>query len=114
MDLEPADQASTTFTRGSTTLSSTVAHFPGQGGAVDQLLRDVAEDCASVVATDTGVSIRTGALDFGVLSDDPLPHRVEVEPTAGVIEERDLILVRAADPVHVRRRTTIGRATRRA
>lgn len=104
-DLEPDDSVTTAFTGSGSTLSSTVAHFPGAGPAVEQLLRDVASDCASVVVADEGLAIRTGALRFGVLSDDTLPIRVEVEPTTGPIEERDLILVREGDLVHLIRLT---------
>lgn len=100
-DLEPEDSVTTEFVGSGSTLSSTVAWFPGAGDAVDQLLRDISNDCRSVVVADAGVAIRTGALRFGVLSDDTLPIRVEVEPTSGPIEERDLILVREGDLVHV-------------
>ncbi len=102
--LEPEAAASTEFTGNGQTVTSTVAFFPGQGGAVDQLFRDVAALCRSVVADD-GVAIRAGALNFGVLSDDSLPIRFEIEPGRGPITERDVILLRQGDLVHVIRLT---------
>jgi hypothetical protein len=104
-ELEPEDAVSADFAGSGRTLSSTVAYFPGAGGAVEQLLRDIASDCAAVVVSDQGLAIRTGALRFGVLSDDTLPIRVEVEPSSGPIEERDVILMREGDLVHVIRLT---------
>lgn len=103
--LEPEEAASAEFTGNGQTVVSNVAWFPGQGGAVDQLFRDVATLCRSVMATDQGVAIRAGALDFGVLSDDSLPIRFEVEPGDGPITERDVILLRQGDLVHVIRLT---------
>lgn len=100
-DLDPDDEAAVGFTGPSGELSSTVAHFPGQGGAVEQLFRDVANDCASVVATDAGLSLRTGPLDFGVLSNRTLALRFEVEPESGPITQRDVILIRRGDLVSV-------------
>lgn len=104
-DLEPEDSASADFVGSGVRLSSTVAWFPGAGAAVEQLLRDIAADCRSVVASDDGLSIRTGPLNFGVLSDDTLPLRVELEPASGPIEERDLIMRREGDLVHFIRMT---------
>jgi hypothetical protein len=98
-DLEPEVDTSTDFTGPGGTLSSGVAHFPGQGAAAEQLVRDIAEDCAAVVATDSGVSVRTSPLDFGVLSDDTLALRFEIEPQTGAITERDLIVIRRGDLV---------------
>ncbi len=103
--LEPEEAASTEFTGNGQTVVSTVAFFPGQGGAVDQLFREVGALCRSVVADDAGVAIRASALDFGVLSDDSLPIRFEVEPDSGPITERDLILLRQGDLVHLIRLT---------
>lgn len=100
-DLEPDDEASVAFSGPSGELSSTVAHFPGQGGAVEELFRDVAEDCASVVASDAGLSLRAEPLDFGVLSDRTLALRFEVEPETGPITERDVIVIRRGDLVSV-------------
>lgn len=104
-DLAPEREASATFVREGRTLTSTVAWFPGQGSAVGDLLADVSEDCRQVVIDDLGLAIRTGPLDFGVLSDNTLPMRVEVEARTGPIEERDVILVREGDLVHVVRLT---------
>ncbi len=100
-ELEPEVEASRTFTDGTTTLTHVIGWFPGQGGAAEQVFRNVAAECAEVVATDAGVSIRAGHLDFGVLSDDTLPYAFEVEPTTGPIEERDLVIVRRGDLVSV-------------
>jgi hypothetical protein len=99
--LEPEAAASTDFTGNGMTLTDTAAWFPGQGGAVEQVFRDLLSDCAQVVIADQGLSMRTGGLDFGVLSDNTLPIRVEAEPDAGAITERDLILMRQGDLVHV-------------
>jgi hypothetical protein len=103
--LKPKLQASTDFTGNDVELVDTSAWFPGQGPAVEQVFREVAAKCAQVVATDAGVSIRTGALDFGVLSDDTVAIRFEIEPRTGAITERDLILRREGDLVHVIRLT---------
>jgi hypothetical protein len=100
-ELEPEEQAAADFTGPSGQLTSVVAWFPGQGGAVEQVIRDVAADCASVVATDAGLSLRTGPLNFGVLSDRTLPLKFEVEPQTGPIFERDLIVIRRGDLVSV-------------
>jgi hypothetical protein len=100
-ELAPQEAATVSFTGPSGDLTSTVAYFPGQGGAVEQLVRDIAADCAAVVATDAGLSLRTGSLDFGVLSDDTLALRFEVEPETGPIGERDLVLMREGDLVSI-------------
>lgn len=102
-DLDPKLEASTTFTGNGVELVDTSAWFPGQGPAVEQVFRDVAARCAQVVASDAGVSIRAGGLDFGVLSDDTVAIRFEIEPGSGAIIERDLILRREGDLVHVTR-----------
>ena len=47
------------------------------------------------------MSLRTAALDFGVLSDDTVALKVEAELADGTIEERDLILIRDGDLVSV-------------
>lgn len=104
-ELEPEESVSADFTGPAGQLSSTVAWFPGGGGAVEQLIRQIGSDCGSVVVADQGLSIRTSPLDFGVLSDDSLPIKVEVHPNTGAIEERDLILVRRDDLVHLIRLT---------
>lgn len=98
-DLEPRRQAAADFSNGTSRLSITVAWYPGGGGAVERLYRDVGNRCAQVVVSDQGLSLRTSALDFGVLSDDTLPLRFEVEPDSGPIEERDLIVIRNGDLV---------------
>lgn len=103
--LEPELAASTDFTGNGVTLTSTAAWFPGQGGAVEQLYRDVADRCAQVVVPDRGLAIRAGGLNFGVLSDDTLAIRFELEPSSGPITERDLIVRREGDLVHVIRLT---------
>lgn len=100
-ELEPEEAVSRDFTGSDTRVTHTVAWFPGQGGAVEQLFRDVAEDCRAVVAVDDGTSIRSGRLDFGVLSDRTLPIRFELEPEVGPIEERDIVLRRTGDLVSV-------------
>lgn len=98
-DLEPRRQVAADFSNGTSRLSISVAWYPGDGSAVERLHRDVRERCEQVVVSDQGLSLRTGRLDFGVLSDDTLPLQFEVEPESGPIEERDLILVRDDDLV---------------
>lgn len=98
-DLEPEETATADFTGAGVTLTHTVAWFPGAGGAVEQLLRDIAEDCRQVVIADQGLAVRTAGLDFGVLSDETTAIRIEIEPASGAIEERDLILRREGDLV---------------
>jgi hypothetical protein len=104
-ELEPREAASVDFTGDGTTFTNTVAWFPGGGGAVDQLFRKLVEDCASVVVPDEDLAVRAGGLDFGVLSDDTLAIRIEVEAANGAIQERDLILVRVGDLVSLVRLT---------
>lgn len=100
-ELEPKEAVARDFTGPEATVTHAVAWFPGQGAAVEQLFRDVANECGAVVATDEGLSIRAGRLDFGVLSDDTLPIRFELEPESGPIEERDIVLRRAGDLISV-------------
>lgn len=100
-ELEPKEAVSTDFTGNGVELTDTAAWFPGQGGAVEQVYRDVAERCRQVVVADQGVAIRTGGLDFGVLSDNTLAIRFEIEPNTGAITERDIILMRQGDLIHV-------------
>ena len=99
-DLDPEESSSADFSDSTVTLTHTVAWFPGAGGAVEQLFRDVAAACAQVVAPDGSVSIRAGGLNFGVLSDDTLAIRFEVEPKEGAITERDVLVSigRGEDP----------------
>jgi hypothetical protein len=104
-ELEPQESASIDFTGNGAFVTNTVAWFPGQGAAVEQLYRDVAAQCGQVVIPDAGISIRTGGLDFGVLSDDTLAIRIEVEPDTGTITERDIVLMRQGDLIHVIRLT---------
>lgn len=102
-DLEPKEEVSRTFAGSDTTFSHTVAYFPGAGVQVERLMREIAADCASLVVDGRKLAIRTGPLDFGVLSDDTFAIRVEVEPDEGTIQERDLILMRAGDLIGVLR-----------
>lgn len=104
-DLEPEETATADFTGTGTRLTSTVAWFPGGGGAVDHLYRDVAEDCEEVVVTTEEISVRTSELDFGVLSDDTLALKFELELPTGAIEERDLIIMRQGNLVSLVRLT---------
>ncbi|MFZ6004438.1 MAG: hypothetical protein ACOYXM_10955 [Actinomycetota bacterium] len=104
-ELEPELAASADFTANGVVLTDTAAWFPGQGAAAEQVYRDVAERCDQVVVDDRGVAIRAGGLDFGVLSDDVLAIRIEVEPETGAIEERDIIVMRQGDLLHVIRLT---------
>jgi hypothetical protein len=104
-DLDPEESVSIDFTGNGVTLTDTAAWFPGQGGAVEELYRDVAEDCEQAVVAEQGLAVRSGPLDFGVLSDNTLPIRFEIEPTTGPIEERDVILIRQGDLVHLIRLT---------
>ena len=103
--LQPKAQATADFTAAGARFSTTVAWFPGQGGAVDQLYRDIANECAAVVVADKGLSLRTSSLNFGVLSKDTLPLKIEAEKTDGTIEERDLIVMRNGDLVSIIRLT---------
>ena len=100
-DLEPEEVATADFTSSTAVLTNTVAWFPGGGGNVDALFRDIAADCAAVVVAEEDLNLRTSALDFGVLSDDTLALKVEAELADGTIEERDLILIRDGDLVSV-------------
>jgi len=104
-DLDPEESASADFTGSGTRLTSTVAWFPGGGEAVDNLFRTVASSCAAVVVSEDDLSVRAGALDFGVLSDDTLAIQFDLEPTTGPIEERDLIIIREGDLLSVVRLT---------
>jgi hypothetical protein len=100
-ELEPEEAASRDFAGNGVELTDTAAWFPGQGGAVEQLFRDVGSRCSQLVIADAGLAVRSGALDFGVLSDDVLAIRFEIEPDSGAITERDVIVVRRGDLVHV-------------
>lgn len=99
--LAPKKAVSTDFSGNGAELTDVAAWFPGQGPAVEQLYRDVAGACAQIVVADKGLAIRTGGLNFGVLSDNTLAIRIEVEPKTGAITERDLIVMRQGDLVHV-------------
>ncbi len=98
-DLDPKVVSTADFAYNGVVLNNTVAWFPGQGGDVEQLIRDIADDCEAVVVADQDLSLRTSALDYGVLSDDTLALKVEAELADGTIEERDLILMRDGDLV---------------
>lgn len=101
-ELEAEATAAAEFTGGGVTLNHTVSHFPGNGGAVEQLLRNLASDgCKAVVVADQGLNIRALPLDFGVLTDDTFAFRFEIEPNTGPIEERDVILRRSGDLVSI-------------
>lgn len=100
-DLAPELEETIGFTGQGVELTSTAAYFPGQGGAVAQLLLDVSAECSQVVVADAGLAVRTGGLDFGVLSDDTTAVRFELEPTTGPIVERDLVLIQEGDLVHL-------------
>jgi hypothetical protein len=91
--------ATVTFTDPDSTLENRIAHYPGQGAAVRNAYRDLLSDCEQVVVDDAGLSFRTEALDFGVLSDDTLPMVFVLEPAEGTIEERNLIIMQAGDLV---------------
>lgn len=100
--LKPKESQSVAFEQGDLQLSNTIAYFPGGGGAqLENVLRDIAKDCKQVVLADQGLSIRTGSLKFGVLSDDTLALRFEFEPDVGPIQESDVILIRDGDMVSV-------------
>ncbi|MEO7429061.1 MAG: hypothetical protein ABIY48_06720, partial [Acidimicrobiales bacterium] len=99
--LAPKKAMSTDFTGNGVTLTDTAAWFPGQGAAAEQVYRDVAASCGAIVVPDKGLSIRAGGLDFGVLSDNTIAIRFEIEPKSGAITERDLIVMRQGDLVHV-------------
>ena len=103
--LEPREEATADFAGSGTLLTSTVAWFPGGAGAAEQVFRDVAEDCAAVVAVDEDIAVRTSALRFGVLSDDTLAMDIQIEREGSAIEERDLIVMRVGDLLGVIRLT---------
>ncbi|MGH9085035.1 MAG: hypothetical protein ACRDYW_06245 [Acidimicrobiales bacterium] len=100
-DLEPEESASRDFTGNGVELTDTAAWFPGQGRAVEQLFRTIASRCSQLVIADAGIAVRSGDLDFGVLSDDVLAIRFEIEPDTGPITERDVIVMRQGDLLHV-------------
>lgn len=104
-DLEPELVVSTDFTRGDLVLTDTAAWFPGQGGAAELVYRNIAASCGSVATADRSVAVRAGGLNFGVLSDDTLALGFEIEPRNGPILERDLVIMRQGDLVHVVRLT---------
>lgn len=104
-ELEPEESASTDFTGNGVELTDTVVFLPGLGAAAEQLFRDIASLCSAVVVPESGLAIRSGALDYGVLSDNTVAIRVEVEPESGAITERDVIVVRQGDLLHVIRLT---------
>lgn len=104
-ELKPKEAVSTDFSGNGVELTDTAAWFPGQGPAVEQLYRDIASRCSQIVVARQGLAIRSGALDFGVLSDDTLAIRIEIEPETGAIAERDLVVMRQGDLVHVIRLT---------
>ena len=99
--LEPKQEATADFTSAGSRFTTTVAWFPGQGGAVDQLYHDVASDCAAVVVAAKELSLRTSNLNFGVLSDNTFAVKIDAEKTDGTIEERDLIVMREGDLVSI-------------
>lgn len=104
-DLDPEEVATADFTTPTTLLTNTIAWFPGGGGNVEALIRDIADNCAAVVVAEQDLTLRTAALDFGVLSDDTLALKVEAELADGTIEERDVILIREGDLVSLVRLT---------
>ncbi len=104
-DLKPKLAASRDFSGNGVELTDIAAWFPGQGQAAEQAYRDMASACAAVVVPKDGLAIRTGGLDFGVLSKRTLAIRIEVEPKTGPILERDLIVMRQGDLMHVIRLT---------
>lgn len=104
-DLAPEQTATADFTGSGTRLTTTVAWFPNAGEAVEQLYRDAANACAGVVVKEEGLSLRTSALDFGVLAADTLAVKFELERATGPIEERDLIIMRRGDLVSIVRLT---------
>lgn len=100
-DLDPQLTVSRDFTGNGVVLTDIAAWFPGQGAAAEQVFRSLMTACRQVASPADGLALRTLSLDFGALSDDTLAMRVEAEPTSGPIEERDLILMRQGDLLHV-------------
>ena len=102
-ELDPEETASVNFTGSGldTTLTNTIAHFPGQGAQVADVYDDLLEDCEQAVVEDSGIRFTTEPLDFGVLSDDTLPLVVIVENDDGTIEERNVIIMRSGDLVSI-------------
>lgn len=96
-DLDPEHTAQVVFTASGTTLTNTISHFPGQGGAAHDVYNDLLSDCSQVVVEDEGLRFTTKPLDFGVLSNDTLPLVVSLEYDDGRIDERNLIMMRRGD-----------------
>ncbi|MEX2293723.1 MAG: hypothetical protein WD691_08030 [Acidimicrobiales bacterium] len=100
-ELKPALSFSRDFSGQGRLLTDTAAWFPGQGGAAEQVFRNIQTACRQVAVPADGLSLRTLSLNFGALSDNTLAMRVEAEPTTGPIEERDLIVMRQGDLLHI-------------
>lgn len=99
--LKPKMAVSTDLTGNGQAITDVAAWFPGQGAAVEKVYRDIGASCSAIVVPAEGLTVRAGSLDFGVLSDNALGIRIEVEPKSGPITERDLIVLRQGDLVHV-------------
>ena len=100
-DLAPELSFSRDFSGNGVEITHIAAWFPGEGAAVEQVVRSIMTDCRQVASPKDGLALRTLPLNFGALSDNTLAMRVEAEPTSGPIEERDLILMRQGDLLHI-------------
>lgn len=100
-DLDPKLSFSRDFTGNGVVLTDTAAWFPGQGAAAEQVFRSLLSACRQVASPKEGLALRALPLNFGALSDNTLAMSVEAEPTSGPIEERDLILMRQGDLLHI-------------
>jgi hypothetical protein len=96
-DLEPEEVATADFTSGTVVLNNTIAWFPGNGGAVERIFQELAEDCEAVVVAAEDLSLLTEPLRLGVVSDDMLALTIEAQLANGTIEERNLVLMREGD-----------------
>lgn len=96
-DLEPEVVATADFTSGAVVLNNTVAWFPDNGPAVEQVYEDLAEDCEAVVVAEEDLDLLTTELRLGVVSDEMLALAIEAQLADGTIEERNLVLMREGD-----------------
>jgi hypothetical protein len=99
--VEPAHEAAATFALGGVTFTNQIVHL-ANGQAYDELVFDMAEDCAELVLDDE-TAVRTGAFDFGALTANSLAVKVEVERPSGPIEERDFVVLRRGNLVSILR-----------
>lgn len=89
-------EASRQFQVGEMVVTNSVTFLPSAGGAGEQVFHDLADNCEAAVTE--GFTVRTGPLDFGVLSDNALSLKLEIEPPGSApIAEVDIVLMRQGD-----------------